>query len=91
MDRCQRAGMGTFLLLGGARAVGAAGAGEDPAGGEEDYVAVGEFFFELAGEAVGRGLERFVSGRGTRCCGFVNEKALDGLVGGGGKWEGGKR
>ena len=52
MDRCKGAAVRAFLLLGGARAVGAAGAGEDPAGGEEDDVAVGEFFFELAGEAV---------------------------------------
>lgn len=55
MDRGQGAAVRTFLLLGGARAVGAAGAGEDPSGGEEDDVAVGELFFELAGEAVGGG------------------------------------
>ena len=49
MHRRQRAAVRTFLRLRGARAVGAFGAGEDASGGEEEDVAVGELFFELAG------------------------------------------
>lgn len=52
MDGRQGAAVRTFLFLRGAGAVGAAGAGQDPSGGEEDDVAVGELLFELAGEAV---------------------------------------
>lgn len=42
---------GTLLCLVGAAAVGALGAGENAAGGDEEDVAVGELFLELAGQA----------------------------------------
>lgn len=47
----QGAGAGTFLRLRGARPVRAFGAGKNTARGEDQDVAVGEFLFELAGEA----------------------------------------
>lgn len=51
MDGSECARTRTLLGLRGAAAVGALRAGEDAAGGDEEDVAVGEFLFELAGEA----------------------------------------
>ena len=48
----QGARAGAFLLLVCARVDGALGAGEDAALRDEEDVAVGEFLFEFAGEAV---------------------------------------
>jgi hypothetical protein len=42
----------SFLGLRGAAAVRAFGPGKDTAGSEDENVAVGEFLFELAGEAL---------------------------------------
>lgn len=52
MDGGEGAGAGTLLGLRGPAAVAAFGAGEDAAGGDDEDVSVGEFFFEFAGEAV---------------------------------------
>ena len=48
--------MRAFLGLGRARAVGPFRARENAAGGENQDVAIGEFLFEFAGQAVGRGV-----------------------------------
>ena len=48
----QSAGTGALLLLGGAAAVGALGAGENAARGQDQDVAVGELLLELAGQAL---------------------------------------
>jgi hypothetical protein len=44
-------GTGAFLRERGARAVGALGAGEDAARGEDQDVAIGELLLELTGES----------------------------------------
>jgi hypothetical protein len=44
-------GTGAFLRERGARAVGALGAGQDAARGEDQDVAVGELLLELTGES----------------------------------------
>jgi hypothetical protein len=51
VDSGQCSGTGTLLGERGARAVGALGAGEDAARGEDQDVAVGELLFELTGES----------------------------------------
>ena len=48
----QSAAAGTLLFLRGTAAVGALGAGENAAGGEDQDVAVGELLLEFAGEAL---------------------------------------
>jgi hypothetical protein len=52
MHRRQRTGTRSLLCLGGAAAVGAFGTREDAAGSEDQDVAVGEFLFQLAGQAL---------------------------------------
>lgn len=52
VDGRQGSGTGSLLGLGGARAVGALGTGEDAARGEDQDVAVGELLLELTSEAV---------------------------------------
>lgn len=52
VDGSQSARTGALLLLGVARAVGALGAGENAARGQDEDVAVGELLLELTGEAV---------------------------------------
>jgi hypothetical protein len=52
VDSGQGSRLGTLLGLVAARAVGALGAGENAAGGNEDDVAVGELLLELTGETV---------------------------------------
>jgi len=51
VDGGECAAAGTLLCLRGAAAVGALGAREDAAGGNEEDVAVGELLLELAGQA----------------------------------------
>lgn len=53
VDRGQGARTGALLLLVGARAGGALGAGENAAGSDEEDMAVGELLLELTGETVG--------------------------------------
>lgn len=52
VDGSQSARTGALLLLGVARAVGALGAGENAARGQDEDVAVGELLLELTGEAL---------------------------------------
>lgn len=52
VDGGECSGTGTLLGLRGSRAVGALGAGENTARGEEEDVAVGELLLELTGETV---------------------------------------
>jgi hypothetical protein len=51
VDGGQSPRAGTLLGLGGARAVGALGTGQDAAGSDQENVAVGELLLELTGEA----------------------------------------
>ena len=50
MDSGESPGLGALLGLRGARAVGALGAGENAAGGNDQDVAVRELLLELTGE-----------------------------------------
>jgi hypothetical protein len=52
MHRGQGTGTGSFLGLRGSTAVGAFGTGQDASGSEDEDVAVGEFLFELARQAL---------------------------------------
>lgn len=54
MDGGQCSGAGSLLCLAGAGSVGALGAGENAAGGEDQDVAVGELLLEFTGETVSR-------------------------------------
>jgi hypothetical protein len=51
VDGSECSGTGAFLRERGARAVGALGAGQDAARGEDQDVAVGELLLELTGES----------------------------------------
>jgi hypothetical protein len=51
VDSGECAGARALLCLVGARTVGALGAGEDTARGDEENVTVGELLLELTGEA----------------------------------------
>ena len=52
MDGGECSGTGSLLCLAGSGAVGSLGAGKDTAGGEDEYVTVGELLLELTGETV---------------------------------------
>jgi hypothetical protein len=52
VDGSECSGTGALLSEGGARAVGALGAGQNAARGEDQDVAVGELLLELTGESV---------------------------------------
>jgi len=51
VDSGERTAARALLGLGGARAVGALGAGENAAGSDDEDVAVGELLLQLTGEA----------------------------------------
>jgi len=52
VDSGECSGAGALLREGGARTVGALGAGKNAAGGEDQDMAVGELLLELTGESV---------------------------------------